>query len=192
MKRWVKESSWYSAGSVSMNGRGDAEPGDTGAAHARRLHEHLVLVREDQRVGLDVEAVGRLAPLAGHRVGAEQPDILDQLRAPQPLERRVDLAALDRPAERPAGAVLAALGGVEVAVQRLERLLLEPHRVDARPGAQPRHDRDAPVDRRLDDHPRAHEAGLVQTAGDLLEGRLRGQQLLEPDPAALARTRPAR
>ena len=75
---------------------GRAESGESPPGSCRRLHQHLVLVREDERVGLDVESIGRLASLAGHRVGAEQsahprpapcPAIAGARRRPRPTAR---------------------------------------------------------------------------------------------------------
>ena len=87
----TKSSSWYSAGSAGPSGCGRRRaPGRSRASGA--LDQDLVLVGEHERVGLELEALGLLAALAGHRVRPEQPDVLDQLGPADALEYGVDLA----------------------------------------------------------------------------------------------------
>ena len=66
----------------------------------------------------ELDALHRLAALAGDRVGGEQLDVLDELGAVQPLQHGEHLAGLHRPPERPARPVGPAGERVEVAVQR--------------------------------------------------------------------------
>jgi len=99
-----------------------------------------VVVREDEGVGLDIEALGRLAALPADRIRTEDPDVLDHLRAANGLERREDLAGEDRPAEGPARAVRPAEGRVVIAEEGIESVLLE--------------------------HPQVKECGVVGVADD--------------------------
>ena len=46
-----------------------------------RLHQHLVLVAEHERVAVDRQALHVLAAFASHRIGSEQPGVLDDLDA---------------------------------------------------------------------------------------------------------------
>ncbi len=126
------------------------------------------------------------AALARDRIGGEQPGVLDDLDARQPLEHRVHLADVDRPAERPAVAVGATTGRVEVAVQRIEALIAE--RVDGEPppGPDAGDDGDTLVARRLDDDPRADRAPLVELGRDPRQRVVVGHELLEPQPAVAA------
>src|SRR5438552_3695783 len=87
-------------------------------------------------MGLDDETLDRLASLAGHRVGTEEPGVLDQLGAAQALQDRVDLADVDRPPEWPAIAVGPAGDRMKVVEQRVQRFRLQPRRVRTRPRPQ--------------------------------------------------------
>jgi hypothetical protein len=86
----------------------------------------LVLVGKDEGMGFDNQPLHGLAALARHRVGAEEPGVLHELRAAQALEHGVDLSDMHRTAERPAVAIRAAGDGMEVMEQRLERVRLQP------------------------------------------------------------------
>src|SRR5688572_14189991 len=136
---------------------------------------------------LDVEALGLLAALAGDRIRAEEPGVLDQLGPAKSLQNGVHLADVHRPAEWPASPVGPADDRVEVGIERVERLLLEANRVLARPCPQFGDHGDAPVDRRLDDRPRPDDPALLEAIGDLLEGLLARHELLEAEPAVRRR-----
>src|SRR6266849_8804857 len=148
-----------------------------------------MLVGVDEGVGLDDEPLDGLAALTRHRVRPEQPGVLDKLRATQALQHRVDLADVDRPAEGPAIAVRPAADRMEVLVERLQRLPLQPRGVRARPRAQLGDDRHPTVDRRLDQHPRPNHARILQPPGDALQCLLAGHELLEAEPAVAAARR---
>ena len=75
---------------------------------------------------------------------------------------------------------------MEPGVQRLERLLLQPDRIDPGASPEPGHHRHAAIHGRLHDHTRARQPGLVQPPRHLLEGRLGRQQLLEAHPTPVA------
>src|SRR2546422_11746105 len=92
-------------------------------------HPDAVLVGEDQLVRLQLDAIGLLALVAGPRVRGPHFRVLHPLHPGNALEHRVDLAEDHRTAERPAVSIWAAPDGVEVAVERLERRLLQPGRV---------------------------------------------------------------
>lgn len=61
-----------------------------------------MVVGEHQAVGCQIDAVGLVATSAGHRVGREEPYVLDQIDAPHLLQQAENLTGLDRPAEWPA------------------------------------------------------------------------------------------
>src|SRR4029079_5517896 len=128
-----------------------------------------------------------LAALAGDRVGAEEPGVLDELRPAEALEHGVDLADVDRSAERPARSLWSARDRVEVRVQRLERVVLEPAGVLAGTALELRDDLPAAGDRRLDDRPRADDPRLLEAVGDRLERLLAGDELVEAEVRAVGR-----
>src|SRR5712691_5047391 len=66
------------------------------------LDEHLVLEREDERVGFKLHSLRRRAALAGRRVGAEELSVLDELDPAHLLQYRVDLADVSGSPEGPA------------------------------------------------------------------------------------------
>jgi hypothetical protein len=66
------------------------------------LDADLMVVGEHQAVGGQVDTAGLVAASAGHRVGREEPHVLDQIDAPHLLQQAEDLTGLDRPAEWPA------------------------------------------------------------------------------------------
>jgi hypothetical protein len=136
----------------------------------------LVLEAEDERMRLDLEPVGGLAPLAGDGIGSEDHDLLDQLGAPQAAEDREDLARQHRPPEGPAVARWPAERGVEVAEEGGDGVLLQPLGVEPAGRAQAGDHGHAPVHRGLDLHACAHEAALVEAAPDALQRGLVGQE----------------
>src|SRR3981081_594347 len=138
------------------------------------LHEHLVLVREDELMGLEVETLKSAAALPLHRVCPEQPPILQQLDAGQRLEYRVDLAEMDRTSEWPAPAVGSAADRVEVRVERLQRLFLQPRGGGAAPRPQAGHYSEAAVEGRLHQDARPDHPALVQPALDPAQGLIGG------------------
>ena len=113
-------------------------------------HPHLVVVGEHEARRVELDALGGLAPLAGHGVGAEEPDVLDDVDAADLLQRRVDLADLERAAPRPAIAV----GPAGERVEEPNRAAMQSAstRVGVEPGPRQElgHDGDALVHRRLD------------------------------------------
>src|SRR3984893_10940113 len=150
------------------------------------LHEHLVLVREDELMGLEVETLKTPAALLLPRVCPEQPHILHQLDATQRLEYRVDLAEMDRTSEWPAPAVGSAADRVEVRVERLQRLLLQTRGVGAAPRPQAGHHRETAVEGRLHQDARPDHPALVQPALDPVQGLIGGHPLPECKPATAA------
>src|SRR3984893_13147926 len=150
------------------------------------VHEHLVLVREDELMGLEVETLKRAAALPLHRVCPEQAHILHQLDAAQRLEYRVELAEMDGTSEWPAPTVGSAADRVEVRVERLQRVLLQARGVGAGPRAQARHHGEASVEGRLHQDARPDHPALVQPALDSAQGLIGGHQLLEGKPATAA------
>ena len=133
------------------------------------LDHDLVVVREDERVRLDLQSLGLLAPLAGQWVGPEDANVFDHLRSAKTLQRGKDLAAQHGTAEWPARAVGTADDRVEVAEQHVEGLILQAIRIAPLPRAKSRDHGDATVDGRLDEDARADEPRLVQPLSDLLE-----------------------
>src|SRR5207249_6001762 len=129
VSRRVKSSSWYSAGSRDEMGWRVSRPGTARRprlascspavlARSGTLHLHLVVVREDQAVGIDLEPLHRLAAVPGDRIGGQKPGILDKLRSREALEHGIDLADVERPPEGPSVAGGASGDRAEVAVQR--------------------------------------------------------------------------
>src|SRR2546429_2743957 len=130
----------------------------------------------------DSEALNGLASLARHRVRPEEPGVLDELGAAQSLQARVDLADVDRPAEGPAIAIGTADDRMEVVKQGVQRFRLQPRRVRIRAGPELGDDRHAAVDRRLDEHSRADNAGILEAMGDALQRLLGGYQVVATPP----------
>src|SRR3982074_2098597 len=89
------------------------------------LDEDLVLIGEDERMGLELHALCGLAALPGDGVGAEDAHVLDELGAGKLLQQREDLPGVQVAAEGPALAVRAACERVDELEQRVERLRLE-------------------------------------------------------------------
>src|SRR6202035_5943787 len=106
------------------------------ASRSCPFRQGLVFVGEPQGVRLDHQPLDRLATLSGDRVGSKQARILNQLGATQSLQHRVDLANMDRSAERPAGSVGTAADGMEIAVERVEGIALQAGRGGPRTGTQ--------------------------------------------------------
>src|SRR6202035_617777 len=155
------------------------------ASRSCPFYQDLVFIGENEGVWLDHKPLDRLATLAGYRVGSKQARVLHQLGATQSLQHRIDLANMDRAAERPAGSVGTAADGMEIAVERVEGIALQAGRGGPRTGTQLCYDRDAAVDRGLDQHARADDARFVQPPADPLQRLLVGDQLLETKPAVL-------
>src|SRR4051812_23805659 len=104
--RIVNSSSWKIAGSIGPMGaavsRPATDPRITGAPTAtgerRRsdlvgcsmlLHPHVVLVGEEQAVGVQFELLRLLAAFPGDGVGAEEPGVLDHVHAADALQQPV-------------------------------------------------------------------------------------------------------
>ena len=88
---------------------------------------------EHERRGIEVEALGGLASLTGHGVGAEEAHVVDDVDAAHRLERRVDLAHLERTSPRPTVTLGAASDRVEEPEQGRDTVRLHPGGVE--PGA---------------------------------------------------------
>src|SRR5579863_7044923 len=87
-KRWAKSSPWYTPGRKPPIGCGVSKPSIAPLmADWSLLHPQEVLVGEDQRVGVDIETLHRLAPLPGDGIGGKQPGVLHQFHTLDALQQ---------------------------------------------------------------------------------------------------------
>src|SRR5881628_2646154 len=75
------------------------------------LDLHLVVVREDEGVGAELQPLHGVAMVPADRVGGQDLRILDELRPRQTLEHGIDLPDVQRPPEGPAVALGSAAHG---------------------------------------------------------------------------------
>ena len=111
--------------------------------------------------------------------------ILTELDPLEGVDDRVQLTLVERSPGRPAAADPdggAADQRVEVAVERLAHLALDPLHVGARRGLEVDHDRDGTEAHRQQSHRRPDELAGVEVALDLVEQRLVRGQLLDRQP----------
>src|SRR5258708_33613997 len=99
-----------------------------------------MVVREDERMWIQWQNLHRLTALAGDWIGAEKAQIHYQLHALDCLNHGVDLAEMDGPAERPAGAPVASAHRAEASMPRVDNRFLQPRRADFGLCPDPRHD----------------------------------------------------